>query len=34
MLCAAPVLAKKYGTAAIRIDFPGNGDSKADCIIP
>ena len=27
---AAPVLAEKYGIATIRIDFPGNGDSKAD----
>lgn len=29
-LYAAPVLAEKYGIATIRIDFPGNGDSKAD----
>lgn len=27
---AAPILAKKYGIASIRIDFMGNGDSKAD----
>ncbi len=27
---AAPVLAGKYGVATIRIDFRGNGDSKAD----
>lgn len=27
---AAPVLAEKYGIATIRIDFMGNGDSKAD----
>ena len=27
---AAPILAEKYGLATIRIDFPGNGDSKAD----
>ena len=27
---AAPVLAGKYGIATIRIDFMGNGDSKAD----
>ncbi len=29
-LYAAPVLAEKYGIATIRIDFPGNGESKAD----
>ena len=29
-LYAAPVLSEKYGIATIRIDFPGNGDSKAD----
>ena len=27
---AAPILAEKYGIATIRIDFMGNGDSKAD----
>lgn len=27
---AAPVLAEKYGIATIRIDFMGNGDSKAE----
>ncbi len=27
---AAPILASKYGIATIRIDFPGNGESKAD----
>lgn len=27
---AAPILAKKFGIATIRIDFMGNGDSKAD----
>ena len=27
---AAPILAAKYGIATIRIDFMGNGDSKAD----
>jgi fermentation-respiration switch protein FrsA (DUF1100 family) len=27
---AAPILAVKYGIATIRIDFRGNGDSKAD----
>ena len=29
-LCAAPVLAERYGIATIRIDFPGNGESAAD----
>ena len=32
-LYAAPVLAEKYGIATIRIDFPGNGDSKADYML-
>ena len=27
---AAPILAAQYGVATIRIDFRGNGDSKAD----
>lgn len=27
---AAPILAREYGIATIRIDFPGNGDSTAD----
>ena len=30
---AAPVLAEKYGIATIRIDFPGNGESKADYML-
>ena len=30
---AAPVLAKDYGIATIRIDFPGNGDSTADYML-
>lgn len=29
---AAPILAKKYGIASIRIDFIGNGESKEDYI--
>ena len=29
---AAPILSEKYGLATIRIDFPGNGDSKADAV--
>ncbi|MBQ6341600.1 MAG: alpha/beta fold hydrolase [Anaerolineaceae bacterium] len=32
-LVAAPILAEKYGIATIRIDFPGNGDSKADYML-